>query len=417
MSDSFLVVTQYFPPERGAAQVRLGAITAELVRRGHTVDVVTALPNYPTGRIFPGWRRRPVSTRIEAGRRVTRVWVWAAMGSGLGRIANYLSFGFMSVLGLLRSRPTRWVVVEYPTLFGALPAVVFASVRRRRLVVIVADLWLDAIVGVGALGEGGTVRLLRRVERWMLRRGDAVTVVTEGVRDAVLAKGVAADRTVWLPNGADTEMFSPGPADPAVLADAGVPSGSDVFLYAGTHGYVHGLDVVLDAASLLTDRPVTFLLVGDGSEKADLQARARKLRLDNVRFLEPVPPEQVASLLRASRAGLATVRAGDAYRAIRSAKMLPTMASGRPVIYSGDDEGAALVSRVGAGLVAPPGDAAALADAVRRICDDPDGAAAMGAAGRTWVQDNAGWARLVGDWLDKLGALPTPTSTGAGTVP
>lgn len=417
MSDSFLVVTQYFPPERGAAQVRLGAITAELVRRGHTVDVVTALPNYPTGRIFPGWRRRPVSTRIEAGRRVTRVWVWAAMGSGLGRIANYLSFGFMSVLGLLRSRPTRWVVVEYPTLFGALPAVVFARVRRRRLVVIVADLWLDAIVGVGALGEGGTVRLLRRVERWMLRRGDAVTVVTEGVRDAVLAKGVAADRTVWLPNGADTEMFSPGPADPAVLADAGVPSGSDVFLYAGTHGYVHGLDVVLDAASLLTDRPVTFLLVGDGSEKADLQARARKLRLDNVRFLEPVPPEQVARLLRASRAGLATVRAGDAYRAIRSAKMLPTMASGRPVIYSGDDEGAALVSRVGAGLVAPPGDAAALADAVRRICDDPDGAAAMGAAGRTWVQDNAGWARLVGDWLDQLGALPTPTSTGAGTVP
>jgi colanic acid biosynthesis glycosyl transferase WcaI len=414
VSESFLLVTQYFPPERGAAQVRLGAITSELARRGHAVEVVTALPNYPTGRIFPGWRRVPVRSRTEGGCRVTRVWVWAAMGSGPGRIANYLSFGVMSLLGLLRSRPARWVVVEYPTLFGALPAVVWARLRRRRVAVIVADLWLDAIVGVGALGEGPLVSVLRRAEQWMFRRSDAVTVVTEGVRDAVLAKGVDPARTVWLPNGADTTMFAPGPADPSVRARAGVPDGVDLFLYAGTHGYVHGLDVVLDAADLLRDEPVCFLLVGGGSEKPDLEARAAALGLDNVRFADPVPPEEVADLLRAATAGLATVRAGDAYRAIRSAKMLPTMASGRPVIYSGDDEGSRLVADVGAGLVTPAGDAAALADAVRRLRRDPEEAGALGAAGRRWVEEHASWRRLVGDWLDELAALPGPAVRRAG---
>ena len=405
-ADSFLVVTQYFPPERGAAQVRLGSITAELARRGHDVEVLTALPNYPTGRIFPGWSRRPVASRDEDGVRVTRVWLWAAMGSGPGRLANYLSFGLMSVLGLVRSRPSRWVVVEYPTLFGALPAVAWARLRRRRPVVIVADLWLDAIVGVGALEEGRLVRSLRRLERWMLRRCDGVTAVTEGVRDAVLAKGVDPARLLWLPNGADTTMFSPGPPDPTVRRDHGLPEDHDLLVYAGTHGYVHGLDVVLDAADLLRDDAVTFVLVGGGSEKPALVERARSLGLANVRFLDPVAPEEVARLLRSSVAGLATVRPGDEYRAIRSAKAFPTMATGLPVLYSADDEGSRLVAGAGAGIVTAPGDGAALADAVRHLRADPGAARVLGEAGRRWVEDHASWRRLVGDWLDQLADLP-----------
>ena len=411
MTDSFLLVTQYFPPERGAAQVRLGSVTAELARRGHDVEVVTALPNYPTGRIFPGWRRRPVASAVEGGVRVTRVWIWAAMGSGLGRLVNYASFGAMSLLGLLRSRPSRWVLVEYPTLFGALPAVVWARLRRRRPVVIVADLWLDAIVGVGALGDGPLVSVLRRAERWMLRRSDGVTVVTEGVRDAVLAKGVDRRRLLWLPNGADTTMFSPGPPDATVRSDHGLPADTDLFVYAGTHGYVHGLEVVLDAADLLRDEAVTFVLVGGGSEKPALVERARGMGLANVRFLDPVAPEEVARLLRAATAGLATVRPGDAYRAIRSAKMFPTMATELPVLYSGDDEGARLVGEVGAGIVTTPGDAAALADAVQRVRSEPGTARKLGGTGRRGVEEHASWERLVGDWLDELADLPTRRGT------
>lgn len=410
---SFLFVTQYFPPERGAAPVRIGAVTQELARLGHRVEVVTAIPNYPTGRLFPGWPSRPVQATDEEGVRVIRVWLWAAVGSGAGRVANYLTFAAMSVLGLVQARPASWTVVEYPTLFGALPAVLWARARRRRVVVNVADLWVDATVAVGVLRAGPLVSGLLALERTMLRRVDAVNAVTEGVRDALVAKGVDPARICWLPNGVDTELFHPGAADPverAALAELGVTDRDRLVVYAGTHGYVHGLEVVLDAAEDLAGEHVCFLLVGGGSERDALVAEARRRGLANVVFHEPVTPERVASMLRCAVAGLASVRDGDLYRSIRSAKMLPVMATGLPVVYAGDDEGGALVARVGAGLQVPPGDGAALAAAVRAVIADPASSGAMGERGRAHVEAEAGWSAIVARWLGDLGRVDVTAS-------
>lgn len=412
---SVTVVTQYFRPERGAAQVRLGSIVDQLVDLDWDVRVVTSLPNYPTGRIFPGWGRRPVRVDRERGAAVTRVWVYAAMGGGAARMANYASFAVMSLLGLLRTGTTDWYLVEYPTLIGAIPAVIWARCRRRKVVVIVADLWVDTLVELGTIGDGAVARLLRRLELWTFRRCDSVTAVTEGVRERLVDKGVAPEQISWLPNGVDTDLFRPGDPPPDLRSRYGVPEQADIVLYAGTHGYVHGLEVVLDAAEQLRGRPVVFLLVGGGSEKDRLVDEARARGLDNVVFHDPVAPEDVADLLRSSVVGLATVRAGDLYRTIRSAKMFPTMATGLPVIYSGDDEGSRLVRDAGAGLITEPGDGIALAHAVELVLDDPALASELGRAGRSWVCENAGWDRLVGRWLGDLagnGAVLPPPSIG-----
>lgn len=399
---SLTLVTQYFPPERGAAQVRLGSIVKDLVSRGLRVSVVTAVPNYPLGRIFDGWSHKPVQTESDAGATIRRVWVYAAMGSGIARMVNYASFGLMSMVGLCLTRRTDWLVVEYPTLFGALPAVVLGRLRRQRVILIVADLWVDSIVEIGTFDDGRLVGLMRAVERWMLTRADNVTAVTDGVRDALIDKGVDPSRLVWLPNGADTDLFSPG-APSSTWTDRLRPAaGEHLFLYAGTHGYVHGMEVLLDAARILRRDPVRFVLVGDGSEKPALRRRAAEMELSNVEFMDPVSPEDVAGLLSCATGALASVREGDVYRTIRSAKAIPAMASATPVLYSGDDEGSRLVSEAGAGLAVPPGDATALADAVRRLIDDEELRVQLGNAGRQWVLAHASWHRLVGDWLDQL---------------
>ncbi len=399
---SFLVVTQYYPPERGAAQVRLAALARELHRRGNQVEVLTAVPNYPTGKLFPGWRRRPVQVADEDGVRVVRVWLFASMGSGVLRMLNYASFGLMSVLGLARTRRAGWTVVEYPTLFGALPAATWGRIRGRRVVINVADLWVDAIVEVGAVGEGRLVALLRRAEAWMLQGATAVTAVTDGVREALIDKGVDPARICWLPNGADADLFSPGAADPAVDAELGLEAGEHLFLYAGTQGYVHGLEVVLDAADELRDLPVRFVLVGGGSEKPALQEAAARRGLAKVTFRDPVAPEDVARYLRRATAGLASVRDLELFRSVRSAKMFPTMATGRPVLYAGADEGAALVRQAAAGITTAPGDGAALAGAVRHVLAHPEEAAAMGAAGRRWIVEEGSWRVLIERWLADL---------------
>lgn len=399
---SFLVVTQYFAPERGAAQVRLGALTRELHRRGARVEVLTALPNYPLGRIFDGWSHRPVQVASEDGVRVVRVWLWASMGSGFRRMVNYASFGLMSLLGLARTRPAEWTVVEYPTLFGALPAAVWCRLRRRKVAINVADLWVDAIVEFGAIGDGVVVRILRRLEAWMLTHATAVTAVTDGVREALIAKGVDPTRICSLPNGADAEMFQPGDVDPSVDEELGLHPGEHLFLYAGTQGYVHGLEPLLDAAELLQDAPVRFVLVGGGSERPSLAASALARDLHNVAFVDPVAPEDIGRYLRRATAGLASVRETELFKSVRSAKMFPVMATAKPVLYAGADEGAALVTRTGAGLVVPHGDAPALAAAVRALIDDPEAAGEMGAAGRQWIEDEGSWQVLIDRWLNDL---------------
>jgi colanic acid biosynthesis glycosyl transferase WcaI len=402
---TFLVVTQYFPPERGAAQVRLGAMVHELALRGHRVEVVTAIPNYPMGRFYPGWRRRPVQVADEADAKVIRVWVWSAVGSGLSRVANYLSFSFMSVLGLARARSADWTIVEYPTLPGALPTVLWCRLRHRPVIVNVADLWVDAAVEVGAIPGGRAASVAKAVEGWMLCQADLVNAVTEGVAEAVVAKGVAPAQVRWLPNGVDVKHFAPGPADPAIRAELEVPGDHHLVVYTGTHGYVHGLDVVIDAADHLRDQPITFALVGGGSDKDRLARRATELALTNVRFHDPVALDQVVGYLRAADIGLATVRGGDLYRSVRSAKMLPVMSTATPIVYSADDEGAAIVAEVGAGRVTPPGDGAALADAITELLADPDERTTSGRRGREYVVANASWEAIIGDWLASLPEL------------
>lgn len=396
------MVTQYFTPERGAAQVRLAALCRELARRGSTVEVLTALPNYPLGRIFDGWSHLPVQVADEDGLRVVRVWLWASMGSGMRRMVNYASFGVMSLLGLTRTRPATWTVVEYPTLPGALPAAVWCRLRRRKVVVNVADLWVDAIVEFGALGDGAVVRVLRWLESWMLRNATAVTAVTDGVQDALVAKGVDPARICWLPNGADTEMFQPGPVDADVDDVLGLGPDEQLFLYAGTQGYVHGLETMLDAAELLRDEPLKIVLVGGGSERPALETSASERGLRNLVFLDPVAPEEIARWLRRATAGLASIRDTELFKSVRSAKMFPVMATGRPVIYAGADEGAALVRRTGSGIAVPHGDAEALAAAIRRLAADRAEADALGAAGRRWIEEEGSWRVLIERWLTDL---------------
>lgn len=399
---SFLVVTQYYPPERGAAQTRLSALSRELRRRGADVEVLTALPNYPVGKIFEGWSRRPVQVADEDGVRVVRVWLYASMGSGILRMVNYASFGLMSLVGLVRTRPARWTVVEYPTLFGALPAATWCRLRGRKVVINVADLWVDAIVDLGALSDGFAVRVLRRLERWMLTRATAVTAVTDGVRQALIDKGVDPERICWLPNGADAEMFSPGSPDPEVDEILGLGPEDHLFLYAGTQGYVHGLEPILDAAEALRGEPVRFVFVGGGSERPQLEASAKARHLDDVTFVDPVAPEEIGRYLRRATAALASVRDIELFKSVRSAKMFPAMASAKPVLYAGSDEGAALVAATGAGLVVPHGDVDALVAAVRRLVASPEEASAMGAAGRRWIDTEGSWAVLIERWLDDL---------------
>src|SRR5262249_16108194 len=153
-------------------------------------------------------------------------------------------------------------------------------------------------------------------------------------------------------------------------------------------------------AKLLQPHPeIHFLFVGDGSERARLEKLRHEMDLRNVTFRNPVPLETLAQYFSIAEGGLASMRDLKIMDGARPSKMFPLLACGKPLIFVGRGEGARLVEQANAGIVVPPGDAAALAGAVCKLIGDSHLASEMGTNGRQFVEKNHEWSTLVQDWI------------------
>jgi colanic acid biosynthesis glycosyl transferase WcaI len=401
----FLILTLYYPPEIGAAPTRLDAMASELARIGHSVEVVTAMPNYPHGTISPEYRgsfyRREIRGRIV----IHRLLVYPTLGSGLGRMLNYLSFSISSIVGLFRAAKPDFVFVESPPPTLTLPAYVYSLIRQVPFIVNVADLWPDTLIDMGLLKRGFLHDLLARWEKWSYRRASFVNAITEGVRDTLLrVKNVPPDRVLFLPNGVDTERYQPRPSDLAFKSSLGL-AGKKVILYAGTLGRAHGLEHVLQAAKLLEkETDFHFLFLGDGSERPALEKLRDVLALPNVTFQDAVQVEQLGRYQSIADCGLVSLRNVPIFEGARPSKMFPLLAAGIPLIYFGSGEGARLIQTANAGVVVAAERPDALAAAIPKLLRDETLVATLGANGRAFVKENHEWSKLIADWLLKLQA-------------
>ena len=400
----FLILTQYYPPEVGAPQVRLQAMIRELVAKGHQVEVVTAIPNHPLGRYFPGYKSRMYSWEISQGIKIHRTWIYPAIGAGLKRIFNYLSFTLSSFWGMMKAGRPDLVWVESPPLFLGWTAMVYSCFRRVPFIFNIADLWPDSIIDLGLMRNGLAARMLYMAERAIYNRAKYVIAVTQGIRDRLInSKGLPARKILYLPNGVDTEMFRPSPVDMQLAADLGL-AGKDIILYSGTLGFAQGLGSVLEAFQIIRDshRQMVLLMVGSGSERNKLQQMAQERNLDNVRFLDPVPPEMINKYLSISLAGLVCLKDLELFRGARPSKMFPIMSCGKPVIFCGRGEGARLVHDSKGGVVVSSEDPTALAKAIADLAGDGETSKQMGLNGRDYALKYLSWKRIVGEWLNQL---------------
>ncbi len=398
-----LILSQYYPPEIGGPQTRLAAMAAELRACGHSVEVVTAIPNYPRGKFFSGVSVKLYQRETVDGVNVHRVWMYPAMGSGVKRLFSYLSFTAFSLLGLLRTQRPDYIFAESPPLFLAIPAIAIARIRNSRIVLNVSDLWPDAIAQGGFMPRGFAFRCLESLEKWSYRHSDFVNAVTEGIRSSLLSeKGVPEQKVLFLPNGVDTKLFRPLPDDSELRARLGL-DGKKIFLWAGTLGFAHGLENVLRAADALkNDQQIHFLFVGDGSAKPKLEALAASLHLPNVTFAAPVSTKELAKYFSIATAGLASLLDIPLHEGARPSKIFPVLASAKPLIFVGRGECARLIEQSGAGIVVPAADSAALASSVMELAENPELAASLGARGRAYVEENFQWSSLISTWIRQL---------------
>jgi colanic acid biosynthesis glycosyl transferase WcaI len=404
----FLILTQYFPPEVGAAQSRLSALSQELTNLGHFVEVVTALPNYPRGKIFPKYRGRWFLNEEIAGTPVRRSWVYASQGAGPSRMASFASFSVTSLFGLFKAARPDWIFVESPPLSLVVPALLAARLRRVPVIMNVADLWPDSIRALGLGTNRIVLKALEKLEQFAYKHSQIISTVSEAVRQTLIRdKGVPAAKIALFPNGADLNVFEPMPPDTELKRALNLKD-EKVILYAGTHGFAQGLEHALEAARLLRNDGIRFLFLGDGSEKARLVHLSNQLKLNNVTFRDPVDPSEVPRYFSIADCGLSSQRDVALLEGNHPAKIVSIMACAKPVIFAGRGEGAQLVADARGGIVVAPEDPSALASAIRNICANPAQASEMGRNGRAFVEQNFAWSDLVGNWLGQICSLAPP---------
>ncbi len=380
------LLTQYYPPEIGAPQARISALASAFAARGHDVTVLTAMPSYARGRIYPGYGGL-VRREGENGVRVIRTPIFPTQKADfVRRLTNYFSFVFSaSTLGALFLKPCDFVMVESPPLFLGLAGVWLSWLKRASMIFNVSDLWPESAVRLGVLRtDSMAYRLSAWLEAFCYRRASLVTGQTgEIVSD--IATRFPGCRTYHLSNGVNNRVFHPPRATEAARAQVGASAETCVALYAGLHGLAQGLEQVLDAAQQLSgDSRLQIVFLGDGPVKKKLMRCARERGLTNVRFLDPVPSHEVPPLLAA--ADIVIVPLATHIPGATPSKLYEAMASGRPVALVAEGEPAALVQDHQAGIVAHPGDVAALVQALRTLGGDAGLRQQLGANGRRAVE-------------------------------
>ena len=407
-TDSIILLTQYYPPEPGAAAVRLQAMARELAAMGWCVKVVTAFPHH-LGYRDPRYRGRLFSREHDGPVEVVRTWVWVVpTGRFWRRLLNYFSFVATSLVGLWIAGRSTYILVESPPLFLGLSAYLYSRWRRIPYILSVSDLWPDSAVALGLVTSPSLIRSARRLEHFLYRQAYCVSVVTQGIRDAILATGlVPSSRILFAPNGVYPDQYPPTLPDPSFRQSLGLGERA-VYLYPGTLGYAQGLEVVVEAADILSDRglgdQVVFLLVGDGPVRGALEddVAARGLE-DMVRFAGLQSQESMPPYFGLARAVVVPLRNHPLFRGARPSKAFPAWAAGVPVIFSGEGEMAGVVEASGAGVTVPPGDAQALADAVAaNLALDEEDCRRLGERGRTFVETEYAWPRIMHEWVKGL---------------
>lgn len=402
-----LVITQYFWPET----FRVNDLVLGLKELGHEIEVLTGMPNYPRGSLFPGYGWLRPATEEFAGVRVVRVpLVTRGRSKGLRLMINYLSFAAMAcLLGPPRCRGHYDAVLIYepsPVTVG-LPGLLMARLKNAPALFWVQDLWPDTLEAMGFSPAGFIARCAGWLSDFIHRRCDRVMVQSRAFMPRLEARGIPPARITYLPNWAESYYRPPAPHE--INPDPMAQISGFRIIFAGNIGSAQSFETIIDAAVRLRQvADLHWIVLGDGNMKEWLAAQIAKHGLDGqFHLLGQRPPEEMPAYFAWADALLVTLRADPVFALTIPSKIQSYLACAKPVVAALDGEGAAVLRESGAGVVCAAENGAALAEAVLAVHRmSPEERAACGARGRKYYEDNFERGLLLNrlnGWIAQLG--------------
>lgn len=375
------VVTQFYYPDN----FRINDIGSELVRQGHTVSVLTGLPDYTTSRIPQEYRWLKKRHETINGVKITRVPTIARRQGIMWRMVNYFSFSLSSSLYALYADKNVDSIFVYgmSPIFQALPAIVFKKRTKKKLVLYCCDLWPESMKAWGIQESNPVFKAVKWISGWIYRQCDIVAITSTPFRSYLTTVcGVDDQKIVYLPQHAEDDY--------ADIACQYEDNDCIDFVFAGNIGSVQNVDIILRAsAKINVDKHFMVHIVGDGSELENCKQLATELNLNsNIIFHGRYPLSEMKQFYKITDCFLLTLRSGDFIGKTLPAKAQGYLCAGKPIVASIDGAGREMIEESDCGEVVAASDVDGLALSMTKVIDNFDFYKTKGKNGRKFYEQN-----------------------------
>ncbi|MEA5571870.1 glycosyltransferase family 4 protein [Calothrix sp. UHCC 0171] len=401
----------YYPEPIGIAPL-MTELAEGLVKRGHEVRVVTAMPNYPQRQIYEAYRGKLFVTEEKNGVKIQRSFVWIRPQPNLlDRILLDASFVATSFVPAIAGWRPDVILTTSPSLPGCLPASLLGWLNRCPVILNLQDILPDAAIHTGLLKNKALIKVFQILEKFAYRSSTKISVIADGFIDNLLQKGVKASKMVKIPNWVDVNFISPLPKEESEFRANHNLNGKFVVLYSGNIALTQGLETVVKAASKLRHIPdISFVIVGEAKGLQRLQQECLEQGADNVLLLPFQPREKLPDMLSAADVSL-VVQKKNVISFNMPSKIQVVLASGRALVASVPDSGTAAraIRQSGGGIVVPPEEPQALADAILDLYKAPEKVNSLGYNSRKFAVENYSFDSALNQYESLFYAVTEPT--------
>ncbi|MEK7524343.1 MAG: glycosyltransferase family 4 protein [Patescibacteria group bacterium] len=381
-----LFISQYYPPEIGAAANRIGYFAEYMAKAGHEVSVLTSVPNYPEGKIYSGFKNK-FTVHQQNGVTVYRTRIFFTQKTGaLSRLAHYLSFVSLSHFSHRKIPKPDVIIATSPPLFTGIIGVLFKKRWKVKLITDIRDIWPDSAQSVGMVKNRGLLKQGQRLANWIYKNSDHLTVTSPGIQKN-LPHNVHKKISI-IPNAAELELFRPDINAQHIQKQWNLKN-KFVVLYTGNLGLAQAPEIFIKAAEeLKNEKDILFLMVGSGVFLPQLQEQAQQKNLTNITFTGIQSRAHMPEFVASANVCIIPYKAADTFRRTYPSKMFDYMAGAKPIIINLEGEASELIEKAKCGLLAKEEDAHDLAQKILELKAHPDHAKKMGQAGRKFVEKN-----------------------------
>ena len=406
----FLFLTQYYPPETGAPQNRLHSLAVNIMNMGYSVEVLTAMPNYPKMEIFSKYQGLNIIEEKLDGIRVIRTSIYVGKEMGvIKRLINYFSFVWTSMMSLKKLSKTDYILCESPPLFLGISALYLAYRLNAKIIFNVSDLWPESVEKLNIIKNKMFLNIAYKLEAYLYKKSHLVTCQTQGIRNSI-NKRFNNVKTMWLPNGIDKDVYNIEFKINNWLKKYSLEY-KRIYIYAGIIGHAQGLEVIIKAKEWLKKNEheiaskIQFVIIGDGPEKNKLKALDKELKSE-ITFIPNIPKNEVIQMIKKASGYIIPLKKIPLFLGAIPSKIFDPLALGIPILLGVDGEARKLfIDEAKAGLYYEPENYISLAKSIIKLEEDQTLAKNLGEQGKIYVENKFDRNNIANNFINCLKSL------------